>query len=140
MMTMKVKLDDGAIMPRREHKTDAGYDLFTPRNFVLPGNGIEHINTGVHIQLPKGKCALVFSKSGLLKNHGVLSMGLLDEGYTGSIGVTLVNLGGNPLRFKRGEKISQFFITNYYGYDLEVVEELEVTDRGEAGFGSTGSR
>lgn len=135
---MKVKLDEGAIMPRREHDTDAGYDLFTPRAFVLPRNGIEHIDTGVHIQLSKGVCALVFSKSGLLKNHGVLSMGLVDEGYRGSIGVTLVNLSGNPLCFRRGEKISQFFITNYYGFDLEVVEELEATDRGEAGFGSTG--
>lgn len=135
---MKVKLDDGAILPGRAHDQDAGYDLRAPKRFSLFPHEIKTIDTGVHIQLPPGKCAIVFSKSGLFSSYGVISMGLVDEGYTGPIGVTLVNESGQRLTFEKGEKISQFYITNYYAYDLEVVEELDDTDRGERGFGSTG--
>lgn len=139
-MVMNVKLDDGAYLPRREHEKDAGYDLFTPKRFTLAPHEVKAIDTGVHIQLPDGKCGVVFSKSGLLKDYKVLSMGLIDEPYRGAIGAILVNLSGQSLTFERGEKISQFYITNYYAYDLEVVEELDETDRGSGGFGSTGRR
>ena len=128
---MKVKLDDGAILPGRAHDQDAGYDLRAPKRFSLFPHEIKTIDTGVHIQLPPGKCAIVFSKSGLFSSYGVIS---------GPIGVTLVNESGQRLTFEKGEKISQFYITNYYAYDLEVVEELDETDRGSGGFGSTGRR
>ena len=135
---MKVMLDPGAYLPQRAHEKDAGYDLFSPKRFVLGPHEVRAIDTGVHIQLPDGKCGIVFSKSGLLKDHAVLSMGLIDEPYRGAIGAILVNLSGQHLTFAKGEKISQFFITNYYAYDLEVVNALNETDRGSGGFGSTG--
>ena len=135
---MKVVLDEDAYFPKRAHDTDAGYDLRTPKRLVLSPHEIKTVSTGVHIQLPKGKCGIVCSKSGLLRDYAILTTGLVDEGYTGAIGVTLINLGGNYITFERGEKIAQFYITNYYAYDLEVVEELDDTDRGERGFGSTG--
>ena len=138
MKTIKVKLDNGAYLPERFFSQDAGYDLRAPKRFSLFPHEIKTIDTGVHIQLPPGKCAIVFSKSGLFSSYGVISMGLVDEGYTGPIGVTLVNESGQRLTFEKGEKISQFYITNYYADDLEVVEELDDTDRGERGFGSTG--
>lgn len=137
---MKVKLDTGAIIPERSHIQDAGYDLRTPKRFVLGPHEVKTIDTGVHIQLPPGKCAIVFSKSGLFSTYGIISMGLVDEGYTGAIGVTLVNESGQYLTFEKGEKISQFYITNYYAYDLELVDELEETERGNNGFGSTGRK
>lgn len=137
---MKVKLDTGAIIPERSHMQDAGYDLRTPKRFVLGPHEVKTIDTGVHIQLPPGKCAIVFSKSGLFSTYGIISMGLVDEGYTGAIGVTLVNESGQYLTFEKGEKISQFYITNYYAYDLELVDELEETERGNNGFGSTGRK
>ena len=135
---MKIKLDKGALLPRREHATDAGFDLFTPRRIVLPPRGSVTVDTGVHIQLPAGKCAVVISKSGLLTKFDISSTGLIDEAYTGSIRVHLQNHTGQQYVFERGEKISQFYITDYYGEDLELVEELEETERGDGGFGSTG--
>ena len=125
-MIMKVKLDGGAYLPRREHEKDAGYDLFTLKRFILAPREVKAIDTGVHIQLPDGKCGVVFSKSGLLKDYKVLSMGLIDEPYRGAIGAILVNLSGQSLTFERGEKISQFYIIpntsqqNIAGFQIEV--------------------
>lgn len=137
-MTMKVKLDKGAYLPERAHDTDAGYDLRTPRRVVLHTNGYSIVRTGVHIQLPPGKCAIVISKSGLYVKDGISSTGLIDEGYSGEIVVRLQNHTGQMRIFEPGDKISQFMITDYYGYDLELVDELEDTERGSDGFGSTG--
>jgi dUTP pyrophosphatase len=135
---LKVKLDDGAYMPERAHATDAGYDLRTPRRVVLVPLGNVVVRTGVHIQLPPGKCAIVISKSGLYVKHNISSTGLVDEGYTGEVIVNLLNHSGKIHIFEPGDKISQFMITDYYGYELVQVDELEESERGDSGFGSTG--
>lgn len=135
---MKVKLDDGAFMPQRAHEQDAGYDLRTPVCVTVPADDFVWIDTGVHIQLPPGKCAVVISKSGLYLKHNISSTGLIDEGFTGTIVVGLRNQGTADYTFTRGDKISQFFITDYYAEELELVEELSDTQRGSAGYGSTG--
>lgn len=135
---MKVTLDEGAYMPERAHETDAGYDLRTPIRFVLPPGGSTTIDTGVHIQLPKGKCAIIISKSGLNVNKDITNTGLVDEDYTGSIRVKLYNNGFGSWEFEKGDKISQFVIMDYYAYDLELVDRLDDTERGDSGFGSTG--
>ena len=135
---MKVKLDDGAFMPQRAHEQDAGYDLRTPVCVTVPAGGFVTVDTGVHIELPEGKCAVVISKSGLYLKHNISSTGLIDEGFTGTIVVGLRNQGIADYTFTRGDKISQFFITDYYDEELELVEELSETERGDAGYGSTG--
>lgn len=135
---MKVKLDKGAYMPTRAHEQDAGYDLRTPVCVTVPAGGFATVDTGVHIQLPSGKCAVVISKSGLYLKHNISSTGLIDEGFTGTIVVGLFNHGTADHTFIRGDKISQFFITDYYAEELELVEELSETERGDAGYGSTG--
>jgi len=135
---MKVKLDDGAFMPQRAHEQDAGYDLRTPVCVTVPAGGFVTVDTGVHIELPDGKCAVVISKSGLYLKHNISSTGLIDEGFTGTIVVGLQNHGTADYTFTRGDKISQFFITNYCSEKLELVEELSETERGSAGYGSTG--
>lgn len=135
---MKVKLDPGAYMPARAHEQDAGYDLRTPERVVLhPGCSVT-IDTGVHIWLPAGKCAVVVSKSGLNVNSDITSTGLIDEGFTGTIVIKLYNHGTQMHVFEAGDKISQFYITDYYGYELEQVDELPDSDRGSGGYGSTG--
>lgn len=135
---MKVKLDDGAFMPQRAHEQDAGYDLRTPVCVTVPAGDSVWIDTGVHIQLPPRKCAVMISKSGLYLKDKISSTGLIDEGFTGTIVVGLFNHGTADHTFTRGDKISQFFITDYYAEELELVEELSETERGSAGYGSTG--
>ena len=137
---MKVVLDEGAYMPERAHPTDAGLDLRTREAFCLWPGHHHTFDTGVHIELPRGKCALLVSKSGLNVLFDVTSTGLIDEGYTGSIVVNLQNHGTQDIVIQRGDKISQFVILDYYAEPLAFVEvdDLGVTERGAAGFGSTG--
>lgn len=136
---MKIKLDDGAIMPTRAHATDAGLDLYaTEDRVIFTGNGVV-FDTGVHIEFPHGYYGKIESKSGLNVKHGVVSCGgVIDEGYTGSITVKLYNLGEHVYIVRKGDKIAQLIIMPYEAPELELVEQLEETERGENGFGSTG--
>ena len=136
---MRIKLDPGAFMPGRAHPTDAGLDLRTPRPVYLMPHSSTVIDTGVHVQLPPGTYGKLESKSGLNVKHDIVSCGgTIDEPYTGSIKVKLYNLGGEPYRFEAGDKIIQLIVQPCLYEPVEEVDELEATDRGDKGFGSTG--
>lgn len=135
---MKVKLDKGAYMPERAHSTDAGADLRTPYDVIVPAKGSVVIDTGVHIELPPNTVGMLKSKSGLNVKHGLTSEGVIDVGYTGSIRVKLYNHSFKPYELKAGEKISQLVVMPILTPDFELVDELEATERGNGGFGSTG--
>lgn len=135
---MKIKLDRGAFIPVRAHGTDAGADLRSPIDTVVPARGSRVIDTGVHIQLPHGYVGMLKSKSGLNTRHGITSEGVIDEGFTGAIKVKLYNHSDYPYAFSRGDKITQLVIMpcEYVGFEL--ADDLEDSERGNDGFGSTG--
>lgn len=136
---IKVKLDDGAFAPESAHETDAGYDLRTPTDCFIPENGFGIIDTGVHMAIPKGYVGFLKSKSGLNVRNHLTGEGVIDSGYTGSIVVKLyhhANYGGK--QFRRGDKIIQIVLLPIYKPEIELVDELEETERGDGGFGSTG--
>lgn len=135
---MRIKLDEGAKMPTRAHSTDAGLDLYSPVDFVIMRGGSVVIDTGVHVELPPNTAGMLVSKSGLNVKHDITSEGLIDVGYTGSIRVKLYNNGHKLYRGNAGDKISQLVILPILTPDLELVEELEDTERGTNGFGSSG--
>lgn len=137
MDKMKIKLEEYAIMPTRSHPTDAGMDLYSPINLWLHPGEHKTIDTGVHVQIPQGYVGLITSKSGLMLN-GITSRGTIDCGYTGSIRAVLYNNGTEGYKIRRGHKITQMVIVPCIMPEIEVVYELEETDRGEGGFGSTG--
>lgn len=142
-MKLKVKLDPGAIMPTRAHSTDAGLDLYSPYETYIPARSIavesnKCIDTGVHIEIPAGYVGMIKSKSGLNVKHGITSEGVIDSGYTGSICVKLYNNSPHGLRIEKGQKISQLVLLPIITPELELVDSLEETDRGNGGFGSTG--
>ena len=137
-MKMKVKLDDGAFVPTRAHDLDAGLDLYSTCIGVLPPNQSLCIDTGVHVAIPAGYVGMIKSKSGLNVKCGVTSEGVIDAGYTGSMVVKLYNHGDEVVRIGRGQKISQLVILPIITPELELVDELESTERGNNGFGSTG--
>ena len=136
--TMKVKLDDGAYFPERAHSTDAGYDLRTPHRVVLHPHSSVTIDTGVHAQIPEGCVGFLKAKSGLNVKHDITGTGVIDSGYTGSIRVKLYNNGDIPHVFDVGDKLIQLVILPILTPELELVDELEDTERGSDGFGSTG--
>ncbi len=135
---MKIKLDPGAFAPERAHATDAGLDLRSPYYCVVPAHDSRTINTGVHVELPRGTVGMLKSKSGLNVKHGIVSEGVIDQGYTGAIQVKLYNHSDTDYMVDVGDKITQLVVIECLFPDVEIVEELEDTDRGDAGFGSTG--
>ena len=152
---MKIMLDKGAKMPTRAHPWDAGLDLYAPYDVTVPGAkaevygydgsyggyvnvGCEVINTGTHVQIPEGYVGFVKSKSGLMVNRGITTDGTIDAHYTGPIKVCLLNHSRNSYKVKAGDKIAQLVILPCLLPELEIVDSLEETDRGDGGFGSTG--
>ena len=135
---MKIMLDEGAIMPTRGHETDAGLDLYARETQVVPAKESATFDTGVHIELPTFTTGFLKSKSGLNVKHGLTSEGVIDEGYTGSIVVKLYNHSGYDYTVNKGDKISQLVILPIFTPELELVDRLEETERGNGGFGSTG--
>jgi dUTP pyrophosphatase len=104
----------------------------------MPGES-EVFGTGVHVELPAGTYGRLESKSGLNINYDIVCLGgTIDEGYTGSIKVKLYNLGQKPYMIRKGQKIVQMVIVHCERPELEIVDRLEETERGEKGFGSTG--
>lgn len=135
---MKVLLDEKAKMPTRAHDTDAGLDIYAMETKLVPARGSATFDTGVHIELPVGTVGMLKSKSGLNVKFGITSEGVIDVGYTGSICVKLYNNSEIDYKVNAGDKISQLVILPILTPELELVERLCETERGNDGFGSTG--
>ena len=135
---MKVTLDPGAIMPTRAHPTDAGLDLYALRPVVIPARGHATVDTGVHVAIPEGYVGMLKSKSGLNVKKNILGEGVIDAGYTGPIVVKLYNQGDEDVTVEAGQKLIQLVILPILTPELELVDSLEQTERGDGGFGSTG--
>ena len=135
---MKIVLDDGAFIPYKAHPEDAGFDLMARETQIVPAHGSATFDTGVHIKIPSGYVGFLKSKSGLNVKHGITSEGVIDAGYTGSICVKLYNNTRIPYMVEKGDKISQLVILPICSDELEVVDSLDETARGNNGFGSSG--
>ena len=135
---MNIILDPGAFMPKFAHKTDAGADLRSPIDAVVPARGNVVIDTGVHAEIPEGYVGILKSKSGLNVNYNLIGTGTIDSGYSGSIRVKLYNLGDTDYQILRGDKIIQMVILPCAYCEFTQVEKFAETERGDGGFGSTG--
>lgn len=134
---MKIKLDDFAIVPTRAHPDDAGLDLYSPVDKWVYANSIRIIDTGVHVEIPDGYVGLITSKSGLMAK-GITTRGTIDRGFTGSIKAVISNDSQESYQIKRGAKITQLVVVPCLIPEIEIVDELEETERGDSGFGSSG--
>lgn len=137
-MKIRVKLDPGAKMPTRAHAWDAGLDLYAMYNAIIRPHSRAVIDTGTHFKIPHGYAGLLTSKSGLMRKDGITSRGTIDSDYTGSVQAILFNHSNKSMRIKKGQKVTQLVIVPIITPEPELVDELEETDRGDGGFGSTG--
>ena len=135
---MKIMLDNGAKMPTKAHRADAGFDLYSRETVIVSAKESATIDTGVHMQIPEGFVGFLKSKSGLNVKHGITSEGVIDSGYTGSIVVKLYNHSGKDYKVQIGDKISQIVLLPILITDLELVKDFENSERGNNGFGSSG--
>ena len=135
---MKVAVEAGAIVPRRAHKTDAGIDLCATKSGWIFPKSRKIFGTGFHASIPAGFVGLLTSKSGMMAK-GVTSRGTIDSGYTGEIRAVLFNHSWKFIRIKEDQKITQLVLLPIITPELELVDGLEATERGNSGFGSTGT-
>lgn len=152
-MSIKIKrLTETAKIPTKGSEYAAGFDLYADNfgNFksekewslmILPGETVK-IKTGVAVALPENTWGGIYARSGLATKQGLApanKVGVIDSDYRGEIIVALHNHSGYQQMLHQGDRVAQLVIHEFKPYDFEEVDELDDTDRGEAGFGSTGS-
>ena len=137
------RLDSGLPLPAAQHDGDAGLDLYAAVDVTLePRGGRALVPTGIAIAIPAGHAGFVQPRSGLALRHGVTvvnSPGLIDAGYRDEIRVLLANLDPNePFKISRGDRVAQLVIQRFELVEWHEVTDLDDTDRGLGGWGSTG--
>ena len=141
-LPMAVDTAAGAKVPTYAHDTDAAADLYAMENQTIGPRTIGNkIRTGVKIQLPEGWLAFIIPRSSIgtktplrLSN----SVGLIDSGYRGELGVLYDNISDYPYTINAGDRIAQLLVMPSYRFQAKVVDILADSDRGEGGFGSSG--
>lgn len=136
------RLDEAAVLPGRGNAGDAGLDLASIESVELAPGARRLVRTGLAVEIPAGHGGLVLPRSGTALDHGigvVNSPGLIDAGYRGEIGVILINHDPDEsFRIEAGDRIAQLLVVPFNELNPEWATELEPSDRGSGGFGSTG--
>lgn len=146
-MTLNVrikKLHPTAVIPAYARPGDAGMDLVSTETLTLHQGETVAVGTGIALELPEGYAALVLPRSGLAAKYGITVVnapGLIDSGYRGEVKVIVSKLdrtGGTQHKIESGSRIAQLLIVPFPTVSFEEVTDLEDSERGARGFGSTG--
>lgn len=128
-----------AMMPRKGRYGDAGWDLSSAEDTVVPARSWKLIDTGIGITVPDGTYGRVAPRSGVSTKGISVNAGVIDKTYTGPVKVLLVNHGENEFFIKEGDRIAQLILEKIVeDCDVVQVDELKETVRGNGGFGSSG--
>ena len=130
-----------ATLPAYAHASDAGMDVRSVEDLTIPAGRRALVHTGLVMELPLGYEAQVRPRSGLALKHGITVLntpGTIDAGYRGEVGVILANFGDADFAVKKGDKIAQIVIAPVTQPEIVEVADVNATDRGAGGFGSTG--
>lgn len=141
-MTLKFKrIHPDAVLPAYAHPSDAGMDIRSVADMMVPARGRALVPTGLVVLLPPLYEAQVRPRSGLALKHGITVLntpGTIDSGYRGEIGVILFNSSDVDFQIKKGDRVAQVVIAPVIQPVIEEAQEIDETDRGAGGFGSTG--
>ena len=139
------KLTPNAIIPTYGTAQSAGADLYSGMEqpvTIEPGK-TEFIHTGIAIAIPEGLVGLVYARSGMACKKGIApanKVGVIDADYRGEIMVALYNHGNEAVTVEPGDRIAQLVLTPFITAAFDEVDSLDETDRGNGGFGSTGTK
>ena len=137
-----VRLRDDAVVPTRAHPGDAGLDLVAVSRLELAPGERGIVDTGVAVAVPDGHAGFLLRRSGLAANHGVTVLnapGLIDSGYRGELKVILLNTDREEtFVVEPGERVAQLVVLPIGLFEPLEVEQLDATERGHGGHGSTG--
>lgn len=142
-MKIKIKkLHNNAVIPKKAHEQDAGFDLVAvSKEEVDEGNyGFIEYDIGIGLEIPEGYVGLVYPRSSISKTGHILanSVGVIDSNYRGSIKVRFKTIP-DCSEYNPGDRVAQLIIMPYPEITFEEVDELSSTDRGSGGFGSSGN-
>ena len=132
-----------AALPSYAHEGDVGMDVRSVEDVEIPSGGRALVHTGLVANLPEGWEIQVRPRSGLALKHGITVLntpGTVDSGYRGEIGVILANFSQVPFSVRKGDKVAQFVVAPVSKAEVFATAEVDGTERGEGGFGSTGAR
>ncbi|WP_394214711.1 dUTP diphosphatase [Brachybacterium vulturis] len=139
---LRIRRREAVPMPQRAHPDDAGLDLASAEELVIPAGGRALVDTGLALALPAGTVGMVCPRSGLAARHGITVLngpGIVDAGYRGPIKVALHNTDpSEPFPLHVGDRIAQLVVVPFLAPRLDEVEDLDETARAGAGFGSSG--
>ncbi|CAL8143259.1 unnamed protein product [Orchesella dallaii] len=128
-----------AHVPTKGSKYAAGFDLKSAYEYTVPKRGSCLVKTDIQIKLPEGTYGRVAPRSGLaLKNKIDVGAGVIDQDYRGNVGVILFNHGDEDFKIAEGDRVAQLICEKIEYPEIQEVESLDETERGEGGFGSTG--
>ena len=139
---MKVKkLRPDAKLPHKAHAGDLGYDLFSDEGVAIFPHETKVVKTGIAIQFPAGYGGFIKDRSSVATKKGLHTVaGVIDNGYTGEIGMALYNGTESVIHIAPGEKIAQLVLIHTVDFTIEeVIETISLDGRGDNGFGSTGN-
>jgi len=136
-----IKINPDAVAPSHKTRESAGVDFHSVEDVILEKGQTRAVKTGIRLELPEGTHLQVRSRSGLALFNQVIVLnapGTIDSDYRGEIKAVLMNLGREPFKIKKGDRIAQGVLTKHYVQKWKKVSELSETERGTKGFGSTG--
>jgi dUTP pyrophosphatase len=132
------KLDEKATLPTRAHPDDAGLDLYVLEDLTLAHGQGGMARTGIAVAVPQGHVGLIADRSSVAKRGLKTVGGVIDAGYRGELGVILWNMSNQAQTLKSGERLAQLLIVPIATPAVEEAAQLDETERGTGGFGSTG--
>lgn len=134
-----MKVDPEVKTPCYANPGDAGMDFYAAEAAIIRPGERKVVKTGIKMAIPAGYVGLLWDKSGLAAKKGIKTMaGVIDAGYRGEVGVVLHNLGSEDFAIEKNMKIAQMLIQPIYSPEIEEVDGLDDTERGEGGWGSSG--
>jgi dUTP pyrophosphatase len=134
-----VRLSEHAYLPTRGSSKAAGLDVYTPISGTVPAHQRLLVPLDIALCLPPNTYGHILPRSGLAVKHGIhVGAGVIDEDYRGNVGVLLMNLSDVPFVFSKGDRIAQLVVKPYASVDVVEVNELDQSDRGQQGYGSSG--
>ena len=132
-------VDAGGSLPEYASEGAAGADLRASEALEIAPGGRAAVPTGVRLQIPPGHVGLVWPRSGLAVRHGIDTLaGVIDSDYRGEVRVVLVNHGHEPFRIAPGDRVAQILVQRVERAAFTAAAQIDDTDRGGGGFGSTG--
>ena len=139
MSSFQVKLNyEDAQEPSRGSDEAAGYDLYSYESETIVPNQIKLIDTGISIRVPEGTYGRIAPRSSVSKKGILINAGVIDRDYRGPVKVMVHNLSNNDYVINKNDRIAQLILEKIKTPPVELVEELDDTERGARGFGSTG--